>query len=100
MENVENPSDYIEAVLSRVKADYLVKTYKIPSWSDATHFLEQLAARTGKLLKVGRVILHTIPFIAAYTIPLPCDSTSHTTPPYIIPHNTISLHPIPYQTTL
>lgn len=52
VENVENPSDYIEAVLSRVKQDYLVKTYKIPSWTDATDFLEKLAAKSGKLLKV------------------------------------------------
>lgn len=52
MENVDNPSDYIEAVLSRVKDEYLKKTYKLSSWSDATDFLEKLAARTGKLLKV------------------------------------------------
>ena len=52
MENVENPSDYIEAVLSRVKAEYLMKTYKVPTWTDATDFLEKLAAKSGKLLKV------------------------------------------------
>lgn len=52
MENVDNPSDYIEAVLSRVKEEYLKKTYKMSSWSDATDFLEKLAAKTGKLLKV------------------------------------------------
>lgn len=52
VENVENPSDYIGEVLCRVKLDYIVKTYKIVSWSNATDFLEQLAARYGKLFKV------------------------------------------------
>ena len=52
VENVENPSDYIEAVLSRVKKEYLAKTYKLSDWSDATDFLEKLAAKSGKLLKV------------------------------------------------
>jgi pterin-4a-carbinolamine dehydratase len=57
VENVENPSDYIEAVLSRVKKEYLAKTYKISTWSDATDFLEKLAAKSGKLLKVVPGIL-------------------------------------------
>lgn len=52
VENVDNPSDYIDAVLSRVKNDYVEKTYKLASWSNAVDFLEQLAFRTGKLLKV------------------------------------------------
>ena len=52
MENVKEPSDYIGAVLERVKAEYLTKTYKVSSWTDATDFLEQVAQRSGKLLKV------------------------------------------------
>ena len=54
VENVENPSDYVEAVLSRVKEEYLAAIYKLSSWSDATDFLEKLAAKRGKLLKVFR----------------------------------------------
>lgn len=49
---MDNPSDYIDALLSRVKHEYLTKTYKIMSWSNATDFLEKLSAKTGKLLKV------------------------------------------------
>ncbi|CAB3977679.1 Nucleolar GTP-binding 2 [Paramuricea clavata] len=60
VENVENPSDYIEAVLSRVKKEYLEKTYKLSSWSDATDFLEKLAAKSGKLLKGGEADINTV----------------------------------------
>lgn len=39
-------------MLERAKAEYIRKTYKIDSWTDTEDFLEKLAARTGKLLKV------------------------------------------------
>ncbi|EFA04454.1 nucleolar GTP-binding protein 2 [Tribolium castaneum] len=53
VELVNNPEDYIEAVLERVRKEYLVKTYKIEDWTSATDFLEKLAQRSGKLLKKG-----------------------------------------------
>lgn len=53
VELINNPEDYIGAVLERVKAEYIKKTFKIDSWSDPVHFLEQLARRSGKLLKKG-----------------------------------------------
>ncbi|XP_012153822.1 nucleostemin 2 [Megachile rotundata] len=53
VELVKNPEDYIEEVLSRVKPDYIRKTYKIMEWNDHIDFLEKLARRTGKLLKKG-----------------------------------------------
>ena len=46
------PEDYIAAVLERVRKDYIEKAYHIESWTDAEDFLEQLANRSGKLLKV------------------------------------------------
>ena len=52
MENVRAPEDYIGAVLERVRKDYIEKTYHIASWTDPEDFLEQLAHRSGKLLKV------------------------------------------------
>ena len=52
MENVKDAACHIPVVLERVKREYITKTYKISSWTDATDFLEQLAQRTGKLLKV------------------------------------------------
>ncbi|XP_044266864.1 nucleolar GTP-binding protein 2 [Tribolium madens] len=53
VELVNNPEDYIDAVLERVRKEYLVKTYKIEDWTSATDFLEKLAHRSGKLLKKG-----------------------------------------------
>ena len=43
-------------VLERVNEQYLCKTYQLTEWSDATDFLEKLAMRTGKLLKVSCVV--------------------------------------------
>lgn len=53
VELVNNPEDYIPAVLERVRKEYMVKTYQIPDWSDSNDFLEKMAQRTGKLLKKG-----------------------------------------------
>lgn len=53
VELVNNPEDYIAAVLERVRREYLVKTYLVDNWSSPTEFLEKLAVRSGKLLKKG-----------------------------------------------
>ncbi|VVD03207.1 unnamed protein product [Leptidea sinapis] len=53
VELVQNPEDYIEEVIKRVRKDYLIKTYKVDGWETSTEFLEKMAARTGKLLKKG-----------------------------------------------
>ncbi|KAJ8675798.1 hypothetical protein QAD02_011584 [Eretmocerus hayati] len=53
VELIQNPEDYIEPVLQRVKPEYIVKTYKIPEWTDHVDFLEKFARRSGKLLKKG-----------------------------------------------
>ncbi|KAK9960933.1 hypothetical protein ABG768_008764 [Culter alburnus] len=55
VEKIRTPEDHIGAVLERAKAEYIQKTYRIPSWSSAEDFLEKLAFRTGKLLKRGRI---------------------------------------------
>ncbi|XP_067932331.1 uncharacterized protein [Watersipora subatra] len=51
VENVGTPEDYIPELLNRVKPEYLLKTYKISTWTDHEDFLEQVAKRYGKLLK-------------------------------------------------
>ncbi|CAB3220076.1 unnamed protein product [Arctia plantaginis] len=53
VELIQNPEDYIEEVIKRVRKEYLVKTYKVDAWDTATEFLEKLAFRSGKLLKKG-----------------------------------------------
>ena len=52
VENVKDAACHIPVVLERVKQEYIAKTYKVSSWNDPTDFLEQVAQRTGKLLKV------------------------------------------------
>ncbi len=60
VELVETPEDYIPTVLSRVKTQYMSKTYKISDWTDHEDFLTKLAKRTGKLLKGGEPDLNAV----------------------------------------
>eukprot|EP00099_Drosophila_melanogaster_P019852 NP_611232.1 nucleostemin 2 [Drosophila melanogaster] len=53
VELVTNPEDYVDSLLKRVRPEYISKNYKIEHWNTSTHFLEQLAQKTGKLLKGG-----------------------------------------------
>lgn len=52
VEKIKHPEEHIAAVLERAKPEYIQKTYRIPTWSSAVDFLEKMAMRTGKLLKV------------------------------------------------
>lgn len=60
VENIQDPEDHIEAVLERVRPEYLVKTYKVESWDNAQDFLEKLGRRSGKLLKGGEPDISTV----------------------------------------
>lgn len=53
VELITNPEDYIPVVLQRIRKEYVAKTYHITEWNDHIDFLEQLARRSGKLLKGG-----------------------------------------------
>lgn len=71
VENVENPAQYIPAVLAKCRTNHLERTYQIKDWSaddsekpfeektekertnDAISFLEALARKGGRLLKGG-----------------------------------------------
>lgn len=53
-ESLDDPTDYIATLLSRVKKEYLQRHYKIMSWKNHFDFLEQLARKTGKLKKGGK----------------------------------------------
>ena len=57
VELVRSPEDYIAPMLERVKPEYIKKTYKIDSWTDSENFLEQIAKKSGKLLKVMFIII-------------------------------------------
>ena len=53
VEKLENPEQYIAAVLQRVKPQHIERTYDIKGFDTATEFLELLARKAGKLLKGG-----------------------------------------------
>ncbi|KAH0558186.1 nucleolar GTP-binding protein 2 [Cotesia glomerata] len=60
VELVKNPEDYVEAVLERVKPEYMQRTYKIDEWTDHNDFLEKLANKCGKLLKKGEPNINVV----------------------------------------
>ena len=89
MEKLKTPEDFIPAVLERVKAEYLRRVYRLADWRDASDFLEQVARRTGKLLKggepdanaVARMVLNDwqrgkLPFFVAPVLPSAPDSAN------------------------
>ncbi|KAJ5095963.1 hypothetical protein NUU61_005319 [Penicillium alfredii] len=53
VENVENPEQYIPAVLRRVQPRHLERTYGVKNTTDSFEFLSILARKGGKLLKGG-----------------------------------------------
>lgn len=53
VEKVENPEQYIDALLSRVKQRHMEKTYELTGWKNPTEFLELLARKGGRLLRGG-----------------------------------------------
>lgn len=53
VENVENPEQYIPAVLRRVQPRHLERTYGIKDAQDAIDFLSRLARKGGRLLRGG-----------------------------------------------
>ena len=53
VENVENPEQYIAAVLKKTKPQHIQRTYDVGDFETATEFLELLARKGGRLLKGG-----------------------------------------------
>uniref|UniRef100_U5EVC1 Nucleolar GTP-binding protein 2 n=1 Tax=Corethrella appendiculata TaxID=1370023 RepID=U5EVC1_9DIPT len=60
VELINNPEDYIEEVMKRCRREYLMKTYGINDWNSHIDFLEQMAKKSGKLLKKGEPDLNTV----------------------------------------
>ena len=53
VENVENPEQYIPAVLLKTKPQHIERTYQIKGYKDHIEFLELLARKGGRLLHGG-----------------------------------------------
>ncbi|SNX82338.1 related to NOG2 - GTPase involved in ribosomal large subunit-nucleus export [Melanopsichium pennsylvanicum] len=60
VENLETPAEHIPALLSRVKPEYIRRTYNLEKWSNSEDFLGQIAKRMGKLLKGGEPDCETV----------------------------------------
>jgi nuclear GTP-binding protein len=59
-ENIPTPEDCIPVILDRVRKEYMQRTYEVREWKDPTDFMEQIARRTGKLVKGGEPDLHNV----------------------------------------
>ena len=53
VENVENPEQYIPAVLAKCKPQHIERTYEIRGYKNHIEFLDILARKAGRLLKGG-----------------------------------------------
>ncbi len=53
VENVENPEQYIPAVLAKTKPQHIERTYQIKGYNGHIEFLELLARKGGRLLHGG-----------------------------------------------
>ncbi|TDZ34455.1 Nucleolar GTP-binding protein 2 [Colletotrichum spinosum] len=53
VENVDNPEQYIPAVLAKVKTHHMERTYELKGWKDHMEFLEMIARKSGRLLRKG-----------------------------------------------
>ena len=53
VEAVENPEQYIAAVLRKTKPQYIERTYGVTGFDTALEFLELLARKSGRLIKGG-----------------------------------------------
>src|SRR2546421_6051268 len=53
VENVENPEQYIAAILDKCKPQHIERTYEIRGYGNHLEFLELLARKGGRLLKGG-----------------------------------------------
>ncbi|KAL3138740.1 Nuclear/nucleolar GTPase 2 [Trebouxia sp. C0010 RCD-2024] len=66
VENLEDATEHVGAVLKRVKHEYLVRAYKVKSWDGPVDFLTQLARNSGKLLRGGEPDLNTAARMVLY----------------------------------
>jgi nuclear GTP-binding protein len=59
-ERLEDATEFIPAILARVKREHLQKQYMLQDWTDHFDFLDKLARRNGKLLKGGEPDLKNV----------------------------------------
>jgi len=60
VEHLSAPGDSIPILLSRVRPEYITRTYGVEGWTDSEDFLTMLAQKRGKLGKGGEAHLNTV----------------------------------------
>ncbi|KAK4056607.1 GTPase required for pre-60S ribosomal subunit nuclear export and maturation [Microbotryomycetes sp. JL221] len=60
VEHLSSPEEHIPYLLSRVRPEYMTRTYGVTDWNDADHFLGMVAQKMGKLHRGGEPDLRTI----------------------------------------
>ncbi|KAB8336923.1 hypothetical protein FH972_021228 [Carpinus fangiana] len=53
IENVQNPEQYVAAALQKCQKKHILRTYELKEYADHIDLLEQLARKSGKLMKGG-----------------------------------------------
>lgn len=59
-EAIDNPEQYVAAALARCKPRHIQKTFDVQEYQDSDDFLDQLARKSGKLLKGGEPDTSTV----------------------------------------
>lgn len=57
-EKLPEPSDFVPAILSRVKEEYVRRLYGVSAWEDATDFMTKVAARWEKTTSPRRAVIY------------------------------------------
>lgn len=59
-EKIPDPEIYIQAILDKTEKKHIVDVYGIHEWTDSEDFINQLALKTGKLLKGGEPDINNV----------------------------------------
>lgn len=59
-EKIPDPDSYIQPILDRVQTKHITDMFGVHSWTSSEDFLNQVAARTGKLLKGGEPDINNV----------------------------------------
>jgi len=59
-ERLENPDDYIPAILEKIRPQYISRTYGVQDWNTPEQFLAKLAIKRGRMLKGGEPDIRSI----------------------------------------
>ncbi|GAA5975138.1 hypothetical protein JCM11641_004363 [Rhodosporidiobolus odoratus] len=60
VEHLSDPASHIDFLLSRVRKEYMARTYGIDDWKDGNEFMNKLAHKYGKLHKAGEADQRTV----------------------------------------